>query len=48
VRNHDRLAAFHDGDNRVRGAQIDADNLAHSVTSRVFVRQMPVVSRGKG
>ena len=35
VRDHDRLAAFHDGDDGVGGAQIDADDFAHSMTSRV-------------
>ncbi len=26
----DRLAAFHDGDDRVGGAEVDADDFAHS------------------
>ena len=33
IGDHDRLAALHDGDNRVCGAEIDADDLAHYVDS---------------
>jgi hypothetical protein len=29
IRNYRRLAGFHHGDTRVRGAQIDANNLSH-------------------
>ena len=31
VRDHHGLAAFHDGDDGVGGAQIDADDFAHSI-----------------
>ena len=35
----DRLAAFHDGDDGVGGAQVDSDDFAHAVTSRPVARE---------
>src|SRR5207302_443100 len=37
VLDHLRLLAVHDGDARVRGAKVDADDLAHVVTSSLLV-----------
>ena len=37
VGDDDGLAAFHDGDDRVGRAQVDSDDLAHSILSRLSV-----------
>ena len=39
VRNDDRVASFHDGDHRVGGAQVDADNfVCHEILGSNFLR----------